>query len=132
MSGWKGRGAIPAVHLKWFEDEFMIAILSGTTARQHEGWRHAGIPAVLHLFKSTDFNPFAIKGLAEGDKINLCFSYLGELSRLALFVQNRLGVREGDTPGDEEARTALALAALVAPLARRLPIRSLVSQPVSQ
>ena len=69
FSGWKARGVIPAVHAKWFSEEFAVVVLSGSSPDLHADFRHAGIPAVLHLFQATAFNPFGLEERSAADAI---------------------------------------------------------------
>ncbi|MEO8724142.1 MAG: hypothetical protein ABI395_11610 [Sphingobium sp.] len=122
LSGWKSRGAIPIVHAQWFADEFPYLVLSSSNPKQHEGFRHAGLPVILHLLKQTNFNPFSIEELKGHGAIDLCYSYLGALSRLGLFVMHRLPTDVLARTDDLERSTALAMETLLRGAAQKLRI----------
>lgn len=127
LSGWKTRGVIPATHSSWFGEEFPIVVLSGSNADLHASFRHAGIPAVLHLFRETAFNPFGLVDQNAEDYIDICRTYFGGLCRLALFLQNRMPIV---APVEEtHARVGNLLGKVARAAAPRLKFRN-VSQSV--
>lgn len=125
FSGWKARGVIPAAHAKWFSEEFAVAVLSASNVDLHADFRHAGIPAVLHLFRATDFNPFGLEEHSAADAIDVCRWYFGGLCRLALFLQHRVPITQ---PVEEfEAKVGSLLGEVARAAAPKLRFRN-VSQ----
>ncbi|TYC81545.1 helix-turn-helix domain-containing protein [Novosphingobium sp. BW1] len=125
FSGWKTRGVIPAVHAKWFSEEFAVSVLSSSIADVHSDFRHAGIPPVLHLFRITDFNPFSLHFDNAQDAIDNCYRYFGGLCRLAHFLMQRVPITE---PVEEfEAKVGALLGKVAAAAAPKLRFRN-VSQ----
>ncbi|RQW43879.1 hypothetical protein [Novosphingobium sp. LASN5T] len=124
LSGWKARAVIPAVHAKWFAEEFAVAVLSGNQLNKMLDSRHAGIPAVFRVFQQTDFNPFGLEFDNSDQAIDVCEFYFGGLCRLALFIQNRLDL--GDQVVMEmglEKRTASLLWQMALAVRPRLAFR---------
>lgn len=129
FSGWKARGVIPAAHAKWFSTDFAVAVLRGGNGDLHADFLHAGMPAVLHLFQATDFDPFGLGEDNAADAISVCHRHFGGLCRLALFLQNRIAIKP---PIEEfEVRTARLLGQVARAAAPMLWFRN-VSQSVSQ
>lgn len=126
LSSWKARGMIPATHLRWFSEEFSIEVLSRISPAPGDDFRHAGLPAALHLVRITNFNPFGLVGLSDIDLIEVLASHMGGLVRLAQFVQHRLHMED---PVEElELRVAHAMKAIVMAAAPRVFPGQAVSQ----
>lgn len=101
LSSWKRRGSIPEPHLVWFGKSFVPAILRRIEMRRVTPFHEDSLQVALAVLKQTNFDVFYTLHDSDAYRVSNASRLLVPLSRLGLFVRNRLNMERNGQPIDE-------------------------------